>query len=156
MNHIGKATLYIRGAISMLKVEVRNVSSLTRPYAQYRSAVSVRWTPKGKRNERSTVETTFASILVLDGWGHPEPMGMWDESKTVTHENGITTGRARYSSCDPKCQSDFDTMIADHITKTGAKVLLDLRGHNPHREMSEAEQAEWERVGDKSIRHYAA
>lgn len=121
----GKATLYIRSMISIIKVEVNKVRSEVGPYAQYKSAVTLRYLPKGKRKERSMVETSHPSLVVLDGWGHPEPAGMWDESTTV---DGMTRGR--YASCDPKMGSDFAEMLSSYLNKSGARVLLDLRNHN--------------------------
>lgn len=138
INHTGRATLYVRGMISIVKVEVSSVSTEVGAYAQYVSAVTVRYVPKGARKARGNVETYAPSTVILDGWGHPDPAGMWDESTKQTDANGTGTLRSRYSSCDPRMAADFDTMLSGYLAKTSAKVICDLRGHNAMRAVDQA------------------
>lgn len=134
----GRATIYKKGGLGMVKVEVSQVSTELTPYAQYQAAVRVRYTAKGKRTEVGYVDTYQPTTLVLDGWGHPAPDSIWDEATRRVDDQGTGTVRGRYTACDPRWQKDFDRMIAAYIARTGAKVLRDFRGHNAHDPMAEA------------------
>lgn len=124
-----KATLYIRGGLgNVVKVECRRVEITRRAYAQYSSAIEYRFVPKGARRERGAVETYRSSLLVLEGHGHPDPDGIWDESSRKDEGSGVSSVRARYSGHDPRWESDFGAMIDAHIQETGAKVVWDTRG----------------------------
>ena len=130
----GKATLYYTSDMGMgiRKVEVTSITVTLEPYAQYRSAVAIDFVPNGKRKVSRFVETSHPSALVLDGWGHPNPDGMWDES-TRRINGGVGSVEGRYSGFDPRWQSDFDAMIAKYVAANpGVVVLADYRRHNAH------------------------
>ena len=114
------------------KVEVTSITVTLEPYAQYRSAVAIDFVPNGKRKASRLVETSHPSALVLDGWGHPNPDSMWDES-TRRIKGGVGAVEGRYSGFDPRWQSDFDAMIAKYIAGNPRVVVLaDYRRHNAH------------------------
>lgn len=118
-------TMYVRSEFlgRMVKIECRACEIQIAPFAQYRKAVRARFLPKGKRAWRVLDETFRPTLLVLEGHGHPDPDEGWSK---VTD----TVSRARYSSCDPRWQSDFSTMIDAYIAESGTKVVADYRGHD--------------------------
>lgn len=121
-------TLYTRGDGSLAfhgnvhKIECRSLTIRVGPYAQYTNAVTVEFTPKGKRRAR-TMTQTRADILVLDGFGHPDPDSA--TVPTVAHTPGVTVERGRYRSCDPRWQGDFDAKIAPYADR----IVADYRNH---------------------------
>lgn len=122
-------TLYIRGMMgSIKKIECRKLSIEIVKFAQYSNAVSIEWLAKGQRREREEIETYRPTALVLDGWGHPDPDGIWDESTRKT-EGTVTMVHGRYRSCDPRWQGDFDAKIGAYIAEGRGKILADYRNH---------------------------
>jgi len=128
LKRAGRVTLYFRSMLGVCKVEAKQVEITVRPYAQYQRAVEFRYRKPRQRIDRGAVQTYQPSLLVLDGWSHPEPGARFEP---VSSDGDITVSRALYSACDPRWQTDFDAMIAAHIEATGARVLADYRNHNP-------------------------
>src|SRR4051812_40171661 len=99
----GKVTLYLQGdlALGLRKVEATGLTVEIRPCAQYQAAVHASFLPKRARRLREiSPQTSRPLLLVLGGWGHPDPDGLWDES-TAMDSDSVTTVRGRYRSCDP-------------------------------------------------------
>lgn len=126
-----KATIYHGGIMGVSKTEVRALEITIGKYAQYPNAVCVRFIAKGKRSVAGYWLTHAPHCVILEGHGHMEPDGMMEPLGEVRESNVIVT-RARYASCDPRWQEDFDRQLAAYLAKTGAKVLHDFRGHNAH------------------------
>lgn len=124
-----KVTIYRAGGVmgNVTKVEARSVDVERVPYAQYRNAIKLQFVPKGARKARGVVETYRSSLLVLEGWGHPDPAGIFDESTAETVD-GVTTVRGSYRAFDDAWARDFDAKIRAHLEATGARVLWDTRG----------------------------
>lgn len=127
----GKATIYFQGGYGMSKIEVSSVEFSEQKYAQYAAAYQIKWVKKGCRSWVGTVVSDHPSYLIVEGWGHPDVDSAFGAA--VESENGILVSKGRYSSCDPRWLSDFDKKINPYIERTGAKVVLDLRGHDPHK-----------------------
>ena len=129
-----KVTIYHKAGGNLgshvVKHEARSVAIAVEPYAQFDAGVIVDFVPKGAQRSRRFTETTDASTVVLDGWGHPEPASLFDPATEKT-SGGVTTSSSRYSSCDPRWTSEFRTMIEAYAAKSGAKVLADFHGHDP-------------------------
>lgn len=127
-----KVTMYFRSEFGMgvSRVEANLHEVSVRPFAQYERGVYVHFTPKHKRHERSLVQAYAPSLVVLEGWGHPEPDGMFLPPESSDNAE-VVVSRGRYSACDPRWQSDFDLKLAAHVESTRAKVLYDFRGHEP-------------------------
>ena len=119
-----KCTIYIGGFMGVSKHEVRSVKAELGRHAQHQEALHLTFTPKGARKPRGVVYDQ-PYVLVLAGWGHPDPDGMWVDSGeklgTVTVQHG------RYSACDPRWETDFDARIEGYLTSGSAVVLLDAR-----------------------------
>ena len=119
-----KVTVYICGAFGYNKVEATEFSSELGPFAQYKAAVKYQYKPKGKRKLVGAVQSYKPSLLVLDGWGHPDPN---DALSPV----GIGM-QSRYLSFDPAYATEFSSMINTYIAERGVTVVADYRNHNSH------------------------
>jgi hypothetical protein len=124
----GKATLYFqgRGLIgNVQKVEVREVEVLRRQWAQYPGAVDCRFKAPRQRNWRRYTEGYRPYLVVLDGWGHPDPQGPFD---VISDEDGCTVSEARHSFASDGWTTDFDGWLAAYLEATpSATVLGDYR-----------------------------
>lgn len=107
-----KSTLYLRGELlGIVKYEVRSLTVTTGVlYAQHHDAVRVCFVPKGKRKTRSTVLTHNPYVIVVDGWGvsltPDNPFGA-----PACGASGVIIAKSRYSSFDPRWESDFDALL---------------------------------------------
>lgn len=130
-------TLYFHGETfgAIHKVEARAYHLQTGAYAQYANAVECFFVPRNARNPRGMVQTYKPSLLILDGWDHPDTLSMF-EPERAGNTPGVTVRRSRFSAFAPEWRKIFDTMIALHISGEngvpGAKVIADYRGHNSH------------------------
>ena len=127
-----KATLYRRGEFlgAIHKIEVRAISVTREKYAQYESAVRVEYIEPRQRHARTFVDSHKPSVLVLDGWGHPDPDSAFGAEEQTAP--GVTLSRSRYLSCDPRWQSDFDAKINAYLAEKSVRVIADMRGVNTH------------------------
>lgn len=128
-----KVTLYFSGEMfgNYTKIEASAFDFEITNYAQYPSAVHAVFVPKRSRNARGMWQTSHPSLVVLEGWGHPDPAPMMTEAEPC-ETTGLMTSRSRFSSFDPRWAGEFRGMLAAHVEKTGARVILDLHGYNAH------------------------
>ncbi len=114
-----KATLYyVSGMFGYHKTEAKNVTIELIRYAQYDRAYKVTFVPKGKRSPKAFVKCGINSpFIVVKGFDNP------DVASWLTPEEGGGS-MSRYSSCDPRWQSEFDAAIVKH----GVEVAFDGRG----------------------------
>jgi hypothetical protein len=125
-----KVTIYVCGGFGYTKVEATEFSSELGPCAQYKSAVKYQYKPKGKRKLLAYVQGYQPSLLVLDGWGHPDPASAM--TTPVLSENGFMVSQSRHLSFDPAYAAEFSSMINAYIAEKGVTVVADYRGHNSH------------------------
>ena len=131
----GKATIYRAGGfMGIAKTEVREGSILMQPYAQYPEAAVVRYIkPRARRNLGFTVTPNHDGsgifLLVLEGWDHPEPDSMFGEAQTS--EAGLEFREGRYSMCDPRWESDFNTMIEAYLVDQARPSIVLYDGRIP-------------------------
>ena len=129
-----KVTMYVRSELGMgiRKIEAKTATVDVRPYAQYARGIFVTFRRARERRDRSFVQAYGPSLVILEGWGHPDPDGMFLPGE-ATGEPGVTVSRGRYSACDPRWQSDFDARLDAYLeTKDRARILLhDFRRHAP-------------------------
>jgi hypothetical protein len=130
-----KATLYVKNEFlgNVQRVEVREVRVSRQPWAQYKSAVICKYLLPRKRNWRKRTESYLPYLVVLEGWGHPDPASPWTN---IQQGNGVTTSQGRHSSCSTAWDTDFDGELARYLeANPKAKVLGDYRhtqGCNTH------------------------
>jgi hypothetical protein len=121
-----KATLYYRGGFgATIRQEVREVRVSRRPWAQYESAVICESLAPRKRKWNNTVHSYQPYLVVLEGWGHPDPASPWTNTQVG---NGVITQQGRYSYCDERWDTDFDAELARYLeANPQVKVLGDYR-----------------------------
>lgn len=139
MIQFAKCTVYVRSEFGMgvKKIEAKVASVEVRPHAQYERGLYLELLPKGKRKMRCLTQAYGPSLLVLEGWDHPEPEGMFNPEAVAAGLAAVAEGadafgvQARYSACDPAWQADFDEMIDAYLaTKPGVR-RADFRKHSP-------------------------
>ena len=125
-----KVTLYAKGGFgNIVKIEARLHETGLRNRTTYatKSVPYAVFTPKRKRKERAfTVTERDPFLLILKGWGGPDPAGIFGE-ETKDPKTGVTTRHSTHVSFDPAFRSDFDALI-DPLLESGAiEVILDVR-----------------------------
>ena len=108
----GRVTIYSMSEFGLgyRKVEAVSAEVVVRPYGGHERAVEVTFRAPRQKRDRVILETGRASVLVLEGWGHPDP-----------------------AACDGAVSADirpaFSAMVDGHIARTGARVVADYRRH---------------------------
>lgn len=131
----GKATLYLTSEFfgNVSKVEVNEVRVVRRPWAQFSGAVVVTFRKPRQRKTREYVGSSKSYVVVLAGWGHPDPD---DHCNWSVSETGLLVGQAKYLSCSDGYANDFDAKLAGYLAAhPEVKVLGDYRhtqGCNPY------------------------
>ena len=150
----GKATIFLQqsGFLlgSVVKVEVREIEVLRRQWAQYPGAVYCTYKEPRQKRSRRYIEGYHPYLVVLDGWGHPEPDSPWVNE----HEsNGCTVSEGHYSGCSAGWTSEFDQKLSVYLaTHPEVKVLGDYR-HTTGLDTSDVEaKAEYDAAEIESVR----
>ena len=126
-----KVTLYFHGGFGMSKIEATRLKVEVREHAQYARGVYVEFLPKRARKLRGFVQAYGPSLVVLEGWGHPDPDDAFLPEEPGQAED-VTIRRGRYSMCDPRWESDFSKKLSAYLDEKGSEILLhDFRGHEP-------------------------
>jgi hypothetical protein len=110
---VPRATVYHLSSLGWVRTEESTVTvSLVHHSAQFPSAIRVQGKPKG-RSTRAYASLDFP-ILVLKGWGHPEPARV-EEPEAYAAEN----------------DAGFTAEIDAYIARKGKDIVLaDLRKHD--------------------------
>ena len=124
---LGRATIYLRSELygNIHKLEVKHVRFWRGPFAQYSNAVCVEYLATRQRHFRRITEGSCFSILILEGWNHPSPDSLWGPNESSAPD--VAVFQLRYPSFDPRWRIDFDRLIANHITKTQPRIVVDFR-----------------------------
>lgn len=103
METMGKVTMYLRSEFGMgvVKVEAKTCELEVKPYAQYERGIYVKFLKPRQRKTRSLVQASYPSLVILDGWGHPDPDGMFLPEQPGETE-GVTVRHGRYSAFDER------------------------------------------------------
>jgi len=112
-----RATIYINTMFGWIRQEARDVSHSVGPYAQYRKGVHVVFTPKGARKPRGFSLGSDPAVVILQGWGHPDP--------DAREESNF------FSMLGTKQQADFASCLERHFRDVSTVILADYRGHDP-------------------------
>lgn len=124
----GKYTIYVSKIFGYEKVEVTDIEYGLVEYAQYCDAVRIDFLPKRKRLRRRIIEGFKPKIVILEGWGHPDPAPMYEkfDSKVTGVEMFVTR-----KSGDPSIETDFTTFLKNYIDRSKSVVIIDYRGFEP-------------------------
>lgn len=90
--------------------------------------VRVQFIPRGKRVPCEIVEDSAPTLVILDGWGHPEIREWYNE--TVDRRTGVTTRAARHLFGAEEWQTEFDEFLDRYLSDSSSLVLADYRSHN--------------------------
>ena len=124
----GKATLYLTGEFfsNIVKVEVREVAVVRKPWAQFSGAVVAIFKKPRQQRERKYVGSYKPYLVVLEGWGHPDPDDPYEWS--VSEATEMLVGKSKYLSCSDGYANDFDSKLDAYLAgHPEAKVLGDYR-----------------------------
>jgi hypothetical protein len=100
-----RVTVYFMGGFGgSVRAEASAFAHSVGPYAQHKSAVHYSLVRKGERRTRGLVQTYMPSLVVLDGWGHPDPEGHWI--------------------------GGWSSKLDEYIASSCAVVVCDYRGHD--------------------------
>lgn len=124
-----KVTLYLGDLWGYDRIEARDVSWIFEPYAQYRNAVRVEYTVRGKHKRETAIITKIPPLLILDGWGHPNPPPKYSQPEPIS-ENAVVQSTRRLS-CDPEWENEFNAFLNGYLAGSKATVLSDFRKHDP-------------------------
>ena len=122
-----KATLYLADLWGYDRIEAFDVSWSFEKYVKFQKATRVEYTIRGKR-KRKTAMITTVSLVILDGWGHPEPPPRYSPPERMSAQ--VTVLTTRRSSCDPEWQNEFDAFLRGYLEGSKTRVLLDLRKYD--------------------------
>lgn len=122
---INKATIYYQTdfGFGVSKREVKNLEIKEGKYAQYDKALHFRYVPKGKRKLRGFVKTDNDFVVVLEGWGHPEPTDGFAKEKES--ETGITTQSSRHTCFSPEYIKEFKALIIPYLESKQIKPIIE-------------------------------
>jgi len=122
----GKATLYYSTDFGeVVQVEVREVSVVRRPWAQFKGAVAAQFKQPRQRKLRHYLGSYRPYLVVLKGWGHPRPADMYSWSVSTT---GALVGTSRHMSCSGGYEREFDELLSSYLAEhPEVEVLGDYR-----------------------------
>jgi hypothetical protein len=126
----GKCTMYTRTAFGYTRKEVTVLTINIKPYAQYPSAVHVMYKEPRQRSLRGFVQTYQPNLVVLDGWGHPDPSSAFTEEEVDS--DGVTRSLSRHRSFSEEYCKEFSSFLNAYKEKTKVNVLADFRFHNSY------------------------
>lgn len=129
-----ECTYYRIEAFGAKRVECKWLRVRVQSYAQYPRALRVEYLPKGKRKALGFMETLHPSLLVLRGYGHPEPGNAFTPERVEAHPGGfVRTSMTRHSCYAPEWRIEFNATMAPYLEEHPGHVLADYRGHDSHR-----------------------
>jgi hypothetical protein len=106
-----KVTIYFPGAFlgNILKYEGKLLDYGLRPYAQYPEVPYVDFIPKGKRKQVRVTQSYDPYMVILAGFGNPDPDPMYGTEEKLP--SGTVVRKSRYSSFDSKWREDFNELL---------------------------------------------
>lgn len=112
---MSKVTIYTTSEFmgNVCKYEGTLIEHGTRKYAQYDNAPYVDFVPRGKRKPLRIQKAYKPYLLIVEGWGAPEPEPM------CTPQGGMS----KYSSFDDGWRRDFNALIE----ASGCVIIADYR-----------------------------
>ena len=115
-----KATLITKGILgNIIAVHVWLLEHGRKKYAQYPSAVYVKYIKKNCRKPSGFYQSYAPYLVILDGWQDIESQSLWGK-KTFNAATGITSSEAKFAAFDDGWQKDFEAstkfknIIADY------------------------------------------
>jgi len=125
-----KVTIYFRSMMGYRKVEARAFAVESGTYAQYSNVKIVKFLEPRKRKARAMRDTGGTNIVILNGWGHPNP----DDGFTAPEvtPTGCIVRKSRHACFSPAYDAEFNEFMTDYMAREEVEVILDNRGLNPY------------------------
>ena len=124
-----KVTIYSRQSTipGISKIEAV-LTGVTNPGGIY-------YVPKRGRRERMMMTYYAPFILVVPGWGHPDPGSAWEDAQPGSSP-GVTVQKSKYRSTDPRYITDFMESVGKRLKPIvlfeDGKLKFDKSGLPPH------------------------
>jgi hypothetical protein len=122
-----KVTIYVKGYFGVTKQEATLFEHGRQKYAQYENAPFVVYKKKRARKKLKTVQTFRPFLLIVEGWGQPEPPSAFSPMEPGETAGIVGVQRSKYSSCDSRYETDFNATINPLIESGKVKVVGDYR-----------------------------
>jgi hypothetical protein len=138
---MNKSTIYFKSGFgNIVKLEVKLLGHGTKKYAQYSAAPFVQYIKKRARKPTGFIQTYRPNIVIVDGWGHPEPDSMFLEPEISS--TGLAVSKGRYTAFDESWQNDFDLMFDKYVNNNdNVEVIADYREFDSMNEVATTEFA---------------
>jgi len=107
------------------RIEATQVQYEIVPSMQDEQGVRVQFIPRGKRQVCEIVEDSDPTLVILDGWGHPEIQPWYD--KEIDSRTGAVLRKARYPFAAEEWQQEFDEFLQKYLAESSSLVLADYR-----------------------------
>lgn len=121
-----KATLVFKGILgNVVTRHVWLVEHGRGKYAQYNSAVFVKYIDKGARKMKGFWQSFQPYLVILDGWQDIQSQAMFNAPRVVDN-HGTTVSEGKYMSFDPRWSQDFEA------ANEFKNIIADYRGVNTH------------------------
>lgn len=117
-----QVTIYSSGSFGISKIEGVITDFGFKDYAQYKNAPFINFIRKGKRKEEQMLKTYNPYLLVIDGYGHPDPGSCFEKPEIC---GDLIISKTTYSCFDDRYKTDFDQLINDYIKDKN--VIIDIR-----------------------------
>lgn len=95
-------------------------------YAQYNNAPYVVGTPKRKRTAYRWIKGYDPKMIVLEGWGHPDPPSGFT-NPVVDPVTGWDVKRSKHLCFDEAYDVEFDEELDSYLRENAVQVLFDTR-----------------------------
>jgi hypothetical protein len=133
---IQRGTIYrSAGGCPYERTEAREIIIQLSRHAQFAAAVIITSTRKGTR-KRLQMTYLAGKLVVLEGWGHPPPPGIWDKGASVNsiteRRTGITVTTRASRNClgNSSWDTEFNAFLEDYLAHSGVKMVADYREHD--------------------------
>lgn len=89
---------------------------------QYESAtLYVEYIPRGARKRREAIQGPHPSLVIIEGWNHPDPPGGWVA-------DGDSSRRGRWDVFAPEWRVEFDAFLTEYLrANSNVRILGDFR-----------------------------
>jgi hypothetical protein len=134
---IQRGTIYrSAGGSPYERTEARDIIIQPGQQAQFAAAVIIIFTRKGTR-KRLEMTICGGKLVILEGWGHPQPPGIWDKGASVNliteRRTGITVTANASRNClgDSSWDAEFNVFLDHYLAAhSGVKIVADYREHD--------------------------
>jgi hypothetical protein len=122
------ATIYHGTLFAWAKQEVRDLKAYVDQHDRCKNAVILEGLTKEPKRFRYTC--TDPEVVVLLGWGHPDPPGNYAVNVTAPVSGAVSfvsDQGTRHAGCSPEWREEFDRFLAAYLAESRNELWIDLR-----------------------------